>query len=213
MARNKQNKIKSVLNLKNVFDVEQENIKNVLRKYFNNNNPFTLEIGCGHGDYTTELGLLYPEGNFVGIDLKGARIYTAAGRALELNLKNAAFLWGKAEKMNEIFDENSVKEIFIPFPDPHIKRKHIQRRLIGDEFLKIYKSILIENGKIYLKTDDENYYGFAIETLKKNNCTIYFSSVNLYADENGGDLANVKTRYEDHYLKEGRTIKYVCFGF
>lgn len=213
MARTKKKKITSVIQLPNVFDAEEEKIKSQLKKYFNNKNSSTLEIGCGHGDYTIELASIYPDRNFIGIDMKGARVYTAAERALALNLTNAAFIWGRAEKLNDIFEKDSVDEIFIPFPDPHIKRRSIPRRLIAKDFLKIYKSILTEEGIIHLKTDNEDYYHFALKVLNEKNCKIYYSSANIYEESEINEYSSIKTRYEEYYLKEGRTIKYICFGF
>jgi tRNA (guanine-N7-)-methyltransferase len=213
MARTKQKKIKEVLSLPNVFDVSDGKLEIVLRDYCNNCNPFTLEIGCGHGDYTIELGKLYPDRNFIGIDMRGARVYTAAERALELNLTNVAFLWGKAEKLDAIFTKDSIEEIFIPFPDPHIKRKSIPLRLITPDFLIVYKSILTKNGKVHLKTDNEEYHRFAIKSLIENNCTIHSATSNLYEEKKGEQFEEIKTRYEEHYLREGRAIKYICFGF
>jgi tRNA (guanine-N7-)-methyltransferase len=119
MARKKLIRLREVHNLPNVFSSENENVEELLDYYFGNSEPFTLEIGCGHGDYSIELAKMYPKRSFIGIDYKGYRLYAAAKKVIELNLKNAAFLLSGAEKLTEIFSKEKVEEIFIPFPDPH----------------------------------------------------------------------------------------------
>jgi len=148
----------------------------------------------------------------VGIDFKGARIYSGAKQALDLKLPNAAFLLTGAEWLKGIFKKEKIEQIFIPFPDPHYKRKSIPKRLISPEFLKIYKSILRNNGKIHLKTDNKDFYRFALEMTEVNGWKIIYSTSNLYEDEPPGFLHNIQTKYEKHYLEEGRKIKYICFG-
>jgi len=212
MSRKKLKKIKEVRKLPNVFSREQENVEKLLREYFSNDNSFTLEIGCGHGDYTVELAAVYPERNFIGIDIKGARIYNGAIKALDSNLKNAAFLLTGAEHLDKIFTNKKIEEIYIPFPDPHYKRKSIRRRLVAPDFLKIYKSILQDDGRVHLKTDNDAFYNYALETLKENDWIIHYATSNLYKDEPPEFLHNIKTKYEKHYLEEGRIIKYICFG-
>ena len=127
MARKKLKRLKEVQKLPNAFSSENENVEDLLNYYFGNRKLFTLEIGCGHGDYTIELAKMYPERNFIGIDYKGDRIYAAAKNAIELNLKNAAFLVSGVENLSDIFSNEKVEEIFIPFPDPHYPRKSFKR--------------------------------------------------------------------------------------
>lgn len=212
MARTKRKKINEVRSLPNVFSREDDNIETLLREYFANNNSISLEIGCGHGDYTVNLAQIYPGRNFVGIDFKGARIYFGAKQALDLNLPNAAFLLTGAEWLNEIFKKEKIDEIYIPFPDPHYKRKSIPKRLISPEFLKIYKSIISGDGRIHLKTDNTDFYHFALQMIEENDWKIIYSTSNFYKDDPPEFLHNIKTKYEKHYLDEGRTIKYICFG-
>ncbi|MGB5847608.1 MAG: methyltransferase domain-containing protein, partial [Ignavibacteriaceae bacterium] len=115
MARKKLKRMRGVYKLPNVFSTENENVEELLKLYFGNSNTYTLEIGCGHGEYSIELSKVYPERNFIGIDYKGSRIYAAAEKANELNLENAAFLICGAEKLSDIFSKEKVEEIFIPF--------------------------------------------------------------------------------------------------
>jgi tRNA (guanine-N7-)-methyltransferase len=210
MARKKHKRLKEVYGFPNVFSNENENAEELLDYYFGNGEPFTLEIGCGHGDYSIELAKMYPERNFIGIDYKGDRIYAAAEKAIGLNIKNAAFLLSGAEKLSDIFSKGKVEEIFIPFPDPHYPRKSF-KRLVAKIFLNIYKNIVTENAKGHFKTDDEELYNYTLNILKAENCKIYFSTSNLYAEKGLDHYLTIKTKYEMRYINEGREIKYICF--
>ncbi len=212
MARKKLKRLNEVQELPNVFSSENENVEELLDYYFGNGEPFTLEIGCGHGDYTIELAKMYPERNFIGIDYKGDRIYAAAKKAIGLNLKNTAFLVSGAEKLSEIFSKVKVEEIFIPFPDPHYPRKSF-KRLLAKNFLNIYKSIVTEKAKGHLKTDSEEIYNYTLNILNKENCKIHFATSNLYAEQGLVNYHTIKTKYEKQYLEDGKEIKYICFGF
>jgi len=211
MARKKLKRMKDVLKLPNVFGSENENVEELLNYYFGNRKLFTLEIGCGHGDYSIELAKMYPGRNFIGIDYKGDRIYAAAKNAVELNLKNTAFLVSGAEKLSDIFSKEKVEEIFIPFPDPHYPRKSF-KRLVTKNFLNIYKNIVTENAKGHIKTDDEELYNFTLNILRTGNCKIHFATSNLYAERGLDHHHTIKTKYEKQYLEEGKEIKYICFG-
>jgi len=212
MARKKLKRLKTVYQLPNVFSIEEENVEESLSYYFRNRKPFTLEIGCGHGDYTIDLSKVFPERNFIGIDYKGARIYAAAEKAIEFKLKNTAFLISGAEKLTDIFSKEKVEEIFIPFPDPHYPRKSF-KRLVDINFLNIYKNIVTEKATLHLKTDDEELYNYTLNILNKENCKIHFATTNLY-DKQGLDYQQtIKTKYEKQYLDEGKEIKYICFSF
>jgi len=213
MARKKHIKIKQVHQLPNVFNLKYENLLNRIKEYFSKEKIFTLELGCGHGDYSIELASLHPNRNFIGVDIKAARIFIGAQKSLELNLNNVAFLLARAEKLSEIFPQNSIEEIYIPFPDPHIKRKNEPRRLFSQNFFEIYKFILIKNGKVHLKTDNEMIYDYTLKTINDFGCKIFHSIDDLYSKGDKNFSNEVVTKYEQHYLKEGRKIKYICFGF
>ncbi len=210
MARKKLKRLKEVYRFPNVFSSENENVEELLNYYFGNRKPFTLEIGCGHGDYSIELAKMYPERNFIGIDYKGDRIYSAAEKAIELNLKNAAFLVSGAEKLSDIFSKEKVEEIFIPFPDPHYPRKSF-KRLVDKNFLNVYKNIVTEKAKGHFKTDKEELYNYTLNILNTENCKIHFSTSNLYAEQGLDHYHTIKTKYEKQYLEEGKEIKYICF--
>jgi tRNA (guanine-N7-)-methyltransferase len=212
MSRKKLKRLKNVNALPNVFSFEDENVEKRIHDYFGNNKSYTLEIGCGHGDYTIELAQLYPERNFIGVDYKGARIYAAAEKANELKLKNAVFLVTGAEKLSSILGKDKVEEIFIPFPDPHNPRNSF-KRLIAKDFFSIYKNIVAKNAKGHLKTDNEDLFNYALSVLKKENCIIHHASSNLYSEGGLNHYQTIKTKYEKQYLEDGKEIKYICFGF
>ncbi|MFC2103321.1 tRNA (guanosine(46)-N7)-methyltransferase TrmB [Bacteroidota bacterium] len=212
MSRKKSQKMNDVFKFHNVFNIDSENIEPAIKSYFGNNNPITLEIGCGKGDYTIELAKLYPDRNFIGIDYKGARVFDGAITAVELKLPNAGFIVCGAERLGEIFTENTIEEIFITFPDPH-KTRNSFRRLVNESFLDIYRIILKKNGKINLKTDNEELYQYALNVLKKNSHPVYFSTSDLYSQNRLSDYHFIQTKYEKEYLSEGKKIKYISFGY
>lgn len=213
MARTKLKRIVGVKQLKNVFSIRDHDLKNALQKYFNPPRQITLEIGCGSGEYSVELSLRFPERCFVGIDVKAARIYNGALKAINLKLDNVAFVVARAQNLNEIFSEKSIEEIYIPFPDPHIRRANHNRRLISPDFLKIYKKLLVSNGTIHFKTDNQELYDYALKAITEFGCKIIFNSSNLYQDGDEEFSHNIKTSFESHYVKQGRAIRYIFFQF
>jgi len=213
MGRTKHKKIVEVNLLPNVFNIKNGSNDKEIVKYFGNENPITLEIGCGHGDYTLSLAKDFPNRNFVGIDLKGARIWVGAKNALENKLSNAAFLMGNIAMLTDIFTTRKVDEIIIPFPDPHLRRTSEKKRLVSKTYLEIYEKVLIPHGKIHLKTDNDFLFNYAVEIADELNLEVVYKSTNLYSEKEIPPFATIQTKYEKHYLKEGRTIKYICFYF
>lgn len=211
MGRTKHKKIIEVNSLENVFSIKKNNDENQLRKYFNNHNGIILEIGCGHGDYTISLAKEYPDLNFVGLDLKGARIWVGAKIALNDNLKNAAFLLMNTELLSEFFKYEKVDEIIIPFPDPHLRRTSESRRLISQKFIEVYKKILKPEGKIHFKTDNSFLFEYAIKVLNEIAAKIIFVTDDLYSLPDKPFYSSIQTKYEKHYLSEERKIKYLVF--
>jgi len=213
VARTKQKKLQQLNELPNVFNIKEAELKVKLKKYFKIEKPVTLEIGCGHGDYSVELAQKFPERNFVGIDVKGARIYIGATKAMEMNLKNVAFIVSKAEWLIEIFKPGSVEEIYIPFPEPHERRANQNRRLVSPAFLKIYKDLLIDSGKIKFKTDNKGLFEYALKNIEEVEAKIIYSTNDLQKNGNSIYDTGIVSRFEKHYLNKGRTIKYICFMF
>jgi tRNA (guanine-N7-)-methyltransferase len=213
MARTKQRRLLKVKQLPNVFSSHNPDVKEIIQNFFKSNNLFTLEIGCGHGDYSTELAKKFPGRNFIGIDVKGARVFHGAMNALEAKLDNVAFIVGKAEKLYEIFPLKSVDEIYIPFPDPHVRRANHNRRLISPTFLNIFRQILIDSGTVHFKTDNKRLYEYALTTISDFECKILYATDNLYNNDDVNPGSMITTLYEKHYIKDGRKILYLCFRF
>jgi tRNA (guanine-N7-)-methyltransferase len=213
MPRKKAYKKKEVVNFPNVFSVDNKNLISDMSNYFNNENKITLEIGCGDGDYTIALAQKFPDRNFIGVDIKSDRIYKGSSAALEQKLQNAVFVTGRFQLIFDQFKNNKVEEIIIPFPDPHVRRKSAPRRLISNEFLEIYKSILLEEGTIHFKTDNNDLFQFGIDNLEKQNVKILHINRDVHACEAKTMMEETTTRYERHYVNEGRTINYVHFKF
>lgn len=180
--------------------------------YFENDHPIVLELGCGKGEYTLGLARLYPEKNFVGIDIKGARFWRGAKTALEEKIKNVAFLRSQIELIDHLFEENEIAEIWITFPDPQIKYKRTKHRLTNQSFLEKYKHILKDKGVIHLKTDSEFMHGYTLGLLHGLNLEVVYANHNIYLNEGSPEeVTGIKTFYELQYLEEGKPITYIKF--
>lgn len=213
MPRTKLKKFSMLNEMRNVFDIKKAGTKESLHNYFNNGIQFTLEIGCGHGDYSIDLAQKFPERNFIGIDVKGSRIFHGAMRSIEMKLNNVAFVSTRAEKLNQIFVPNSIEEIYLPFPDPHLRRASQNKRLISPPFLKIYKELLVDSGLLHLKTDNHNLYEYTIASVINSHGKIIHSSEDLHNDSSLKFNTQILTNFEKHYINQGRKIKYICFNF
>lgn len=182
--------------------------------FFKNNNPITLELACGRGEYTLALAEQYPDRNFIGVDIKGARIWRGATNALNQDLKNVAFLRVRIEIIEKFFAKNEVDEIWITFPDPFLRPSKSNRRLTSPYFLKAYKNILVDNGWVHLKTDDPTLYDFSLQTIEaEENYHIHLNSNDVYAKPLEIPELEYKTYYEKMHLKKGRKIKYIKFKY
>lgn len=181
-------------------------------EFFKNRNPIVLELGCGKGDYTVEMAARYPEKNFIGIDLKGNRLWTGAKRALEMKLANAAFIRTRIELLPFFFSENEVTEIWITFPDPYPKRSKADKRLTSAFFLGKYRLFCKNDAVIHLKTDAPALFQFSVEVASQPPCNILNLIEDVYANDlPQGELA-IQTYYEKMHLAEGRTIRYLKFS-
>ncbi len=214
MARKKLQRYAELPLLPNVFYRPIHMKGKWLSEYFKNSNPITLELACGRGAYTLGLAQRFPERNLVGVDAKGDRIWKGAKAALALQLQNVAFLRGHIEWLADYFEAGEVEEIWITFPEPHPKRSKAKSRLTSPRFLNIYRRILRRNGRIHLKTDDQDLFDYTTSTLQAEGGRIHQIVAELHhADISEEDVLKIQTTYETRYLAEGRTIKYVCFGF
>ncbi len=179
--------------------------------FFKNNNPITLELGCGKGEYSVALAEKYPNRNFIGIDIKGARMWQGAKISNEKELKNIAFLRTKIELINLCFFTNEISRIWLTFPDPQIKNKQTKNRLTSPKFLNIYKQFLISGGIIHLKTDNDLLYDYTKKIIEFNKLELLYSTNNLYKNENNEEILSIKTYYENIFLEQGKNINYLSF--
>jgi tRNA (guanine-N7-)-methyltransferase len=176
---------------------------------FKNNNPIVLELGCGKGEYTVGLGRMYPDKNFVGVDIKGARLWTGAKESHQSGMKNVAFLRTNIEMIHHFFAQNEVSEIWLTFPDPQMKK--VTKRLTATNFMKSYQQFVKDNGLIHLKTDSNFMFTYTCEMVKANHYPVVFSSSDLYASDMQDPILSIKTYYEQQWLERGLTIKYIQF--
>lgn len=175
---------------------------------FKNNNPIYLELGCGNGDYTISNSKNYPNYNFIGIDIKGSRLWKGAKYLENNNVKNALFLRIQIENILDFFDENEVKEIIISFPDPRPKKRDVKKRLTNLKFLDLYHKIILNGGKLMLKTDDKDLFDYSIDQIKDSKFKQLKYSDNLYSSNKFKYIKGVKTKYEKKFLDQGKTIKF-----
>ncbi len=181
-------------------------------KFFGNNNPIVLELGCGKGEYTVALAQRNPEINYIGIDIKGARFWRGAKTATEENMTNVAFIRTQIELVDYIFAENEVSEIWITFPDPQIKYKRTKHRMTGNAFLKRYYKVLNEEGIMHLKTDSEFMHGYTLGLLHGQGHEVLYANHDVYRQEGAPDeVMQVQTYYESQYLEKGKAITYTKF--
>jgi len=171
-----------------------------------------LELACGKGEYAVGLGQLYPERNFIGIDLKGNRIWVGAKKALQNNLLNVAFLRTKIDQVAEYFSQNEVAEIWITFPDPQLRKSKAKKRLTHPKFLRLYEQFLVPNGLIHLKTDSPDLYQFTKLVIELYGCTVHTDTDNVYQQENIIEELKIKTHYESLDIAGSNRIHYVCFS-
>ena len=187
-------------------------LKGAWNSIFSNPNPIVLELGCGKGEYTLALAERYPEKNFIGIDIKGARLWRGAKTALENKLPNVRFLRMNIELIDAVFDESEVSEIWITFPDPQIKYKRTKHRLTNIHFLDRYKKILDGDGLIHLKTDSEFLHGYTLGLLQGLDKEIVYSNNDVYRQSGSpAVVTEVQTFYESQYLEMGKPITYLSF--
>ena len=218
MAKNKLAKFAEMETLENVFQPTHEEVFRTDYKLkgkwgeqvFGNDHPIVLEVGCGKGEFSVGLGELYPEKNFIGLDIMGARMWTGAKAAEEKVMQNVVFLRTHAEELESIFAPGEISEIWITFPDPQMAKA--RKRLTGTRFLSLYRKFLKENGLIHLKTDSPFLYQYTAELVKINHLPVNINTSDLYGSGLDDKILGIKTFYERQWLSRGKTIKYIQFS-
>ena len=177
--------------------------------FFGNTNPVILELGCGKGEYTVKLAKHYPEFNFIGLDIKGSRMWKGATQAKDQGLKNVGFLRTNIENIRMFFAENEVAEIWLTFPDPQMKRT--RKRLTATNFISNYRQIMVPNGIIHLKSDSNFMYRYTEAMVAENQFEVIRQTNDLYHSEILDEVLSIQTFYEKQWLDRGLTIKYLSF--
>jgi len=181
-------------------------------KFFKNDNPIVLELGCGKGEYTVGLAEKYPQKNFIGIDIKGARFWRGAKTAIENDMSNVGFIRTQIELVDHIFEQGEIDEIWITFPDPQIKYKRTKHRLTNHHFLQRYQTILKPEGIVHLKTDSEFMHGYTLGLLHGEGHEVLYANHNVYHQEGSPEeVTSIQTFYEKQYLEQNKPITYIQF--
>lgn len=205
---------------KNCFTLYFENIDKGMplkgkwhSDYFKNQNPIVLELGCGKGEYSVGLAKNNPGKNYIGVDIKGNRIWTGAKEALDNNMPNVAFVRTRIDFIEHCFSPGEVSEIWITFPDPQPQKTREGKRLTNMRFIERYRKFLKPGGLVHLKTDSTSLYEYTMEVIKENNLKILFHTNDLYQNcpPDRKELVEIKTHYEKLFTAKGEDIKYICY--
>ena len=219
MGKGKLAKFADMASYENVFQYPYSVVEHVpfemqghwREQYFHNQNPIVLELGCGKGEYTVELAKLYPDINFIGVDIKGARMWTGATLALNEGLKNVAFLRTNIEIIERFFSKDEVQEIWLTFSDPQMKNP--RKRLTSTYFMERYRKFLIDGGIIHLKTDSNFLFTYTSYMVEHNHLPVLESTTDLYSmaagDSSLKEVASIQTYYESMWIARGLNIKYM----
>ena len=179
--------------------------------FFRNDNPVVLELGCGRGEYTVSLGEKFRDKNFIGVDIKGARIWRGAKTATENGMSNVGFLRTRIEFIESFFAPGEVDEIWITFPDPQLKKNRVKKRLTAPAFLASYAKFLKPGGKVHLKTDCRHLHDYTNAVIEANGLVTEFADNDIYGNGSADEILSIKTTYETKFLAQGKPITYVRF--
>ncbi|MFD1164296.1 tRNA (guanosine(46)-N7)-methyltransferase TrmB [Sphingobacterium daejeonense] len=215
MGKDKLRKFAEVATFKNVvqLDAGKEFKGKWAKEFFKNEQPIILELACGKGEYTVNLAKLFPDKNFIGIDYKGNRIWRGAKTAIEEGIDNVGFLRIQIETILDHFEKGEVSEIWITFPDPQPQDSREKKRLTNPVFLERYKHILVPEGIMHLKTDNDGFYAYTIEQIELQSLPKLKETTDLYHSDLVDDVLSIKTYYEKKYLAEDKNINYVQWKF
>jgi len=210
MGQKKLIRFEAIKHFENVLEYP-ENMRGNWHSFFNNNNPITLELACGKGEYSVGLGQIHENRNFIGVDLKGNRIWRGAKTALDKGLKNVAFLRTQIDQITDYFEKGEVEEIWITFPDPQLRNSDMKRRLTHPKFLRKYQEVLQKSGTINLKTDSPDLYEFTKMVIRSFGLSVLVDDDNIYAKESVSPELSIKTHYEGLDIAGSNRIHYLCF--
>lgn len=217
MSKNKLQKFAQLEDFANVVQRECQDNPFKLKSFLADDKPLIVELACGYGEYTLAMAKQTPDKKFIGIDIQGERIYQGAKQALEINLDNVLFLRIYIENLLDYLPEKSVGEIWLTFPDPYPKKRHVKRRLTGIHFLKLYQKVLKPGGILHLKTDDPTLFDFSLENLTEFGAEIdakaNIVSRDIYAENLAVPFLYEQTRFEKKHLAKGKKIHYLQVGF
>ncbi len=208
MAQKKLLRFAQIKEFANVFEYPQ-NMQGMWRKHFKNDGPIVLELACGRGEYTVNLAKLHPNQNFIGIDIKGNRMYIGAKKALDENIGNAAFLRTQIEKLPDYFSEAEINEIWITFPDPQLRLSKAKKRLTHPRFLRLYNKVLKPEGLLHLKTDSPDLYLFTKKVAAMVGIQFLADTDDAYNSSINSDELKIKTHYESLDIAGSKKIHYV----
>jgi tRNA (guanine-N7-)-methyltransferase len=211
MGQKKLQRFEAIHSFDNVLEYP-EDMPGKWNVFFGNANPVTLELACGRGEYTIGLSAIYPDRNFIGVDLKGNRIHAGAVAGLKLNLRNAAFLRIQIDKIDAYFLPREISEIWITFPDPHLRTSRAKKRLTHPRFLRLYQSLLVPGGIIHLKTDSPSLFYFTKLIADLYNLNIHDVSENVYARAENPPEIYIRTHYEKLDIAETKKVYYIRFS-
>lgn len=210
MGHKKLIRFEAIKQFENVLEYP-ENMQGNWHTFFKNNNPITLELACGKGEYSVGLGSMYPNRNFIGVDIKGNRIWRGAKTAIDEGLTNVAFLRTEIDKINLFFAANEVSEIWITFPDPQLRTGKAKKRLTHPKFLRFYQQLLQPNGLIHLKTDSPDLYQFTKTVINLYELELLVDYNDAYAVPNIQQELQIKTHYEKLDIAKSNRIHYLQF--
>lgn len=218
MSRQKMARFADNAKRDNVIEPGKEIIEKIKgnwhRGYFRNENDITVELACGRGEYTIGLARLFPDRNFIGVDLKGDRVWKGSGIAIEEGLSNVAFLRVHILELQNYFEPGEISDIWITFPDPRPKDRDEKRRITNGRYIDLYKSLLRKDGTVYFKTDNTGLFEYTLEVLKsRDDIQDLVCTFDLYHSELKPECYDIRTRYEQKFNEQGHDIKYLRFKF